>query len=86
MRQRGTGEAVNDSDNDWSNGSIAFHAAENAIETRGRNGFVGVTVSFCGVSVRMSVNVVAMTMHMFVMVVGRAVSERPHGDAKIQRA
>jgi hypothetical protein len=35
----GTGEAVNDSDNDWSNGSIAFHAAENAIETRGRNGF-----------------------------------------------
>ena len=73
---------------DRPNGAICFHATEDAVEARGRDGFIAVAMRLDLVTMRMRMDVVAMPMDVIVRGVvewhGGVEAEGVHGRAQIQ--
>ncbi|MEY2439360.1 MAG: hypothetical protein QOI34_745 [Verrucomicrobiota bacterium] len=95
----GTGQAMNDTNDDRPDASIPFHSTENAIQSRRRHGGVEMAMRVRAMSMRVSVNIITMAVYMFVRGIGGNASaqgaqrpseiERPQqyqhkGDTKFQ--
>ncbi len=70
---RGTSQTVNGPNDERAYRPIPFHATEDSIQTCGRDSVIRMAVRFSSMSVRVRVNVIAMTVRMLMVTVGRAV-------------